>query len=86
MGIAELKARLSHYLRRVERGERIQVCDRHRKIAELGPALEVVDALELATLRGEIRAPLRSWSELKISSLPEKVDAQAALRWVRGEE
>jgi antitoxin (DNA-binding transcriptional repressor) of toxin-antitoxin stability system len=33
--IAELKNRLSHYLRRVQRGESILVCDRDRVIARL---------------------------------------------------
>ncbi|MBI1737313.1 MAG: type II toxin-antitoxin system prevent-host-death family antitoxin [Candidatus Rokubacteria bacterium] len=33
--IAELKNRLSHYLRRVQRGEAILVCDRDRVIARI---------------------------------------------------
>ncbi|MBI5628105.1 MAG: type II toxin-antitoxin system prevent-host-death family antitoxin [Candidatus Rokubacteria bacterium] len=33
--IAELKNRLSHYLRRVQRGESILVCDRDRVIARI---------------------------------------------------
>ncbi|MGH7476968.1 MAG: type II toxin-antitoxin system Phd/YefM family antitoxin [Longimicrobiales bacterium] len=35
--IAELKARLSHYLRLVRRGEEIVVTDRGRPVARLGP-------------------------------------------------
>jgi len=38
--IAELKNRLSHYLRRVQRGESILVCDRDRVVARI----ERVDA------------------------------------------
>jgi antitoxin (DNA-binding transcriptional repressor) of toxin-antitoxin stability system len=33
--IVELKNRLSYYLRRVQRGESILVCDRHRVIARI---------------------------------------------------
>jgi len=33
--IAELKNRLSHYLRRVQRGQSILVCDRDRVIAKI---------------------------------------------------
>ncbi len=33
--IAELKNRLSYYLRRVQRGESILVCDRERVIARI---------------------------------------------------
>lgn len=35
--VADLKARLSEYLERVERGERIVVCRHNKPVAELGP-------------------------------------------------
>lgn len=38
VGVRELKTRLSHYLQRVQRGERIIVTARARPIAVLGPA------------------------------------------------
>lgn len=38
VGIRELKMRLSYYLRRVQRGERIVVTARARPVAILGPA------------------------------------------------
>jgi len=38
VNIAELKARLSHYLRRVRRGEPLLVRDRDRVIARIEPA------------------------------------------------
>ncbi|MFN8617764.1 MAG: type II toxin-antitoxin system prevent-host-death family antitoxin [Dehalococcoidia bacterium] len=37
VGIADLKAHLSEYLKRVRAGERILVCDRKTAIAELRP-------------------------------------------------
>lgn len=40
VGVAELKARLSHYLRLVQRGERVMVLDRERPVAQLVPVEE----------------------------------------------
>jgi len=40
VGIAELKARLSEYLRRVRRGHSLTVLDRDRPIARLVPYVE----------------------------------------------
>ena len=38
VGVRELKARLSEYLKRVGRGERIIVTERGRPVAVIGPA------------------------------------------------
>ena len=51
--IAELKNRLSYYLRRVQRGESILVCDRERVIARI----DRVDA------HAPVSEPAREWSE-----------------------
>jgi antitoxin (DNA-binding transcriptional repressor) of toxin-antitoxin stability system len=70
--IAELKNRLSYYLRRVQRGESLLVCDRDRVIARIervGPeaAVPARDAewLERLERRGVIRRgtgkPSRTW-------------------------
>lgn len=45
--IAELKAKLSHYVRAAERGDRIEILDRNRPIAQLGPLDEDLDDLDL---------------------------------------
>ncbi len=37
VGIRELKDNLSHYVRRVEAGERLQITAHGRPVAELGP-------------------------------------------------
>lgn len=37
VGIAELKAHLSEYVKRVKAGERIVICDRETPVAELLP-------------------------------------------------
>jgi prevent-host-death family protein len=43
-GIAELKNRLSYYLRCVRRGETVLVCDRDRPIARIEPVRDAVVA------------------------------------------
>ena len=37
VGIRELKSRLSRYIRRVQRGERITITDRGQPVAVIGP-------------------------------------------------
>ena len=90
--IAELKNRLSYYLRRVQRGESILVCDRDRVIARIervgadassGADTEWLDRLER---RGIIRRgsgkPSREWLERKV---PLGADVVAALLRERDE-
>jgi prevent-host-death family protein len=53
VGIRDLKARLSEYLARVERGEVIGITSRGRRIAEIVPALGV-DSVERGVEEGWI--------------------------------
>jgi len=69
VNIAEMKARLSHYLRAVRAGEDVVVADRDRPVARLVPyqerdrlRLEIVLAVQPARGLAELhypRAPLR---------------------------
>ena len=71
VGVKELKARLSEYLRRVRAGETVLVTDRDEVVAELRPARrggivrEDVDAAREALAEtGEVRraaAPVAGW-------------------------
>lgn len=85
--IAELKNRLSHYLRRVQRGESILVCDRDRVIARIERAgvhapvpddhAEWLDRLER---RGIVRRGTGTLSRQWLSRKPRvKADVVAAL-------
>lgn len=51
VGIAELKARLSEYLARVQAGEEVVVADRGRPVARLIPAVPQDLGEEIAQLR-----------------------------------
>src|SRR5436190_23554504 len=59
VGVAELRRNLSHYLRRVEGGERLLVTDRNRPIAELGPAPTTGPALDRLIAEGRVSVPVR---------------------------
>lgn len=59
MPIAELKNRLSHYLRIVVRGESVTILDRGRPIAQITPVRSADDALRRLAADGLVRLPLR---------------------------
>ena len=87
VNIAELKNRLSHYLRRVQRGESILVCDRDRVIARIERAgvqapLDEDDAAWLDRLerRGAVRRGTGRLSRKWLARRPRvKADVVAAL-------
>jgi antitoxin (DNA-binding transcriptional repressor) of toxin-antitoxin stability system len=85
--IAELKNRLSYYLRRVQRGESILVCDRDRVIARIeragepapGPGTEA-DWLDRLVRRGAIRRARGRLTRRWVEGRPVvKMDVVAAL-------
>jgi prevent-host-death family protein len=61
VSVRDLKNRLSEYLRRVRRGERLVVTDRGRPVAELAPlaakGLSSEERLERLYASGEVRRP-----------------------------
>jgi antitoxin (DNA-binding transcriptional repressor) of toxin-antitoxin stability system len=87
VNVAELKNRLSHYLRLVRGGEAILVRDRDRVIARIEPAgpsdaAEGSDAERLASLeqRGILRRAASPLSRKLLRSRPRvRADAVAAL-------
>jgi antitoxin (DNA-binding transcriptional repressor) of toxin-antitoxin stability system len=90
-GIRNLKANLSHYLRRVASGEIVLVTDRGRVVAELrSPGAAATPELRLQELvaSGAVRAPAdpddRSWTAWRGLGLP-RGTAQALLDADRGE-
>ena len=92
VNIAELKNRLSHYLRLVRRGESILVRDRDRVIARIEPAGAAAggdddDAARLASLeqRGIVRRAKQRWSKEILSRRP-RVDADVVEAVLRDRE
>jgi len=63
VGVAELKARLSEYLRAVKRGEGVAITDRNEPIARLVPYAERAGRLV-------IREPRRAYKSLGAVPLP----------------
>ena len=71
--VAELKARLSEYLRAARRGHPVTVCDRDTPIARLVPYQSAGEPLT-------VRAPLRGLHETPLPQpLGHPVDSLAAL-------
>ena len=58
VGIRELKNRLSAFLRRVAKGERIVVTDRGRAVAVLSPPAETPEVGHVATM---VREGIARW-------------------------
>ena len=59
IGIRELRQHASRYLRDVERGETIEITDRGRPVARIGPIAEG-GAIERLTAAGRIRPAQRA--------------------------
>jgi prevent-host-death family protein len=55
--IADLKNRLSHYLRLVARGERVTILDRGRPVGQITPLPSVADSVRDLVALGLARAP-----------------------------
>lgn len=93
VGVRELKAQLSAYLRRVQQGEALQVTDRGRAIAEIVPAgwasaQRVNPVLAEMIRKGEVRPPTRPMGPKALEPLPGNFPegfAQQLLDEIRGE-
>lgn len=57
--VAELKNRLSHYLRIVSKGETVTILDRGRPVAQITPVQSADDSLHRLAAQGLVRLPLK---------------------------
>ncbi|MGH2556838.1 MAG: type II toxin-antitoxin system Phd/YefM family antitoxin [Actinomycetota bacterium] len=64
VGVRELRQNLSRYLRRVARGERLEVTERGRPVAVLGPIPEASTTLGRLVANGRARPPAGDVLEL----------------------
>jgi prevent-host-death family protein len=64
VGVRELRQNISKYLRRVARGETLEVTERGRPVAILGPLPEPVSPLDRLVAAGRARRPGRDLEEL----------------------
>ncbi|MEE9255476.1 MAG: type II toxin-antitoxin system prevent-host-death family antitoxin [Pseudomonadales bacterium] len=88
VGIRELKNRLSEYLRKVRRGEKIMVTDRGEVVAELRPPTNAQDpGLVLRARAGKVRlgAPNRADLYPKVTPALSSGTAKRLLDQERGE-
>jgi prevent-host-death family protein len=77
IGVRELKARLSHHLKRVRAGHRLLVTDRGRPVASIQP---VEDASGTDWVRALIAEGKGSWSGGKPKGTPRPVVARPGKR------
>ncbi|OFW79131.1 MAG: hypothetical protein A2Z48_04760 [Actinobacteria bacterium RBG_19FT_COMBO_70_19] len=64
VGVRELRQNLSKYLRRVERGERLEVTEHGRPVAVLAPLGEPESPLARLVAAGRVASPHRDLLEL----------------------
>jgi prevent-host-death family protein len=77
VGIRELRQNLSVYLRRVAAGERLEVTERGRPVAQLIPAPDAADPLGRLAARGRIAR--RSTGRLADLGLPAPAELERSL-------
>jgi prevent-host-death family protein len=87
VGVRELRQRASELLRRVERGETIEVTDRGRMVAVLSPP-PAGNRLERLRALGEIEPATADLDDLPLPiALPDGIEAPSAvLRRLRQDE
>ena len=83
VGVRELRQNLSRYLRRVERGERLEVTERGKPVAVLGPVDESASALRRLVASGRARPPPGDLLDLAPSRGPVTTQSSDALRELR---
>jgi prevent-host-death family protein len=84
VGVAELRQNLSHYLRRVEKGERLLVTDRNKPVAELGPVPSGAE-LDRLIAAGRVSPPIRPGLPEALELDGEPYALSRALDEIRGE-
>ena len=73
VGIRELKANLSHYIRKVKSGEKIIITDRKKEVAVILPQGQESEYEELLQL---IQRGLAHWSGGKPTGMPSRVKSK----------
>ena len=87
IGIRELRQNASEYVRRAERGETIEVTDRGRPVAILGPRPELT-GFDLLVAQGRVRRATVKFSDLPppLPALPGQRPLSEILADLRADE
>ena len=83
VGVRELRQNLSRYLRLVERGERLEVTERGKPVAVLGPIDEPASALRRLVASGRAKPPEGDLLDLAPPNGPISTKGTDALRELR---
>jgi prevent-host-death family protein len=85
VGVRELRQNLSRYLRRVAKGERLEVTERGKPVAVLGPVDESSSALRRLVASGRVRPPQGDLLDLAPPRGPVSMKGTKALQELREE-
>jgi prevent-host-death family protein len=85
VGVRELRQNLSKYLQRVARGERLEVTERGKPVAVLGPAEDNESPLRRLVASGRVRAPLGDLLDLAPPKGPVSTEGTEALEDLRAD-
>ena len=85
VGIRELRENLSRLVRRVERGEVLEVTDRGRAVARLVPVGAVAGSLTDLVLAGQVRPARPRGSLPQPLDLPSRMTSEEAVDLLRGD-
>ncbi len=83
VGVRELRQNLSRYLRRVAKGERLEVTERSKSVAVLGPVDESGSALRRLVASGRVTPPEGDLLDLAPPKGPATMKGTEALRELR---
>jgi len=89
IGVRELRQNLSVYLRRVQAGETLEVTERGRPVAVLGPLPERARLLDRLVADGQARRATRRSDSLRVPAPPRQqlaMSASEALARLRADE
>jgi prevent-host-death family protein len=85
VGVRELRQNLTKYLRRVQRGERLEVTERGRPVAVLAPIADTESSLERLISSGRVLPPTGDLRDLLPPKGPISKDVSEALEDVRAD-
>lgn len=83
VGVRELRQNLSRYLRRVVAGERLQVTERGKPVAVLGPVEESETPLQRLVASGRVKPPQGDLLDLAAPRGPISTRGTEALQELR---
>ena len=84
IGIRELREELSRAIRRVRKGQVLEVTDHGHAVARIVPIMPIVDTLSDLIAEGKVRPPRSSGPLPPPLDLPSRMSSEEAIDLLRG--